>query len=92
MLVSRSEERLRASEAEVKQAHPTVQTQIVQADFASDTSLGFYERIVEQTKGKDVSILVNNAGLTLVGNVEWTTCEEQKSLVDTNLTAVTMLT
>ena len=45
VLVSRSLERLKSSEAEVKQKHPNVKTHIVQADFAEDTSLDLYTSI-----------------------------------------------
>ena len=54
--------------------------------------MAFYERIHAQTAGKDVSILINNAGYADTGRVANLTAESQKTMMDTNATPVVMLT
>ena len=64
VLLSRSIERLNSVDQAVKKHSPKVKTRIVQADFANGgEKLELYERIYEEVKDLDISILVNNAGV-----------------------------
>jgi len=62
VLVARNEEKLQAVEKEIKSQYPSVQTRIVVEDFRNAVKEEFAERIYEQVKDLDVSLLVNNAG------------------------------
>ena len=90
--MSRTLEKLNSCAEEIKSKNPGVETAVVQADFAGDSSLAFYERIHAQIAGKDVSILVNNAGYADTGRMVNLTAESQKTMIDTNATPVVMLT
>ena len=91
MLVSRSLEKLNSCAEELKNTHPGIEFAVVQGDFANDTSLAFYERIHAQTADKDVSILVNNAGMADADRFVNLKAETIKAMIDTNAMPVVML-
>lgn len=55
-------QKLDETEAEVKQAHPNVETMTVQADFSEGYGSGLYQRIGAAIAPLDIGILVNNVG------------------------------
>jgi len=62
VLVSRNKERLDIVAKALQYKFPTIQTRTIAADFTEAYKEGFAERIYEEVKDLDISILVNNAG------------------------------
>ncbi len=62
-LVSRTLSKLQAVETECKKINPKIKTRVVQADFAGNTTLPFYEGLYKQLDDLDIAILINNAGV-----------------------------
>ena len=67
VLVGRNKSKLEQVEMNLKLAHPKVETRVVVADFADAYQEGFAEKVLEQVKDLDVSILINNAGVSNKG-------------------------
>ncbi|CAI2376139.1 unnamed protein product [Moneuplotes crassus] len=61
VLLGRNKQKLDDLEAELKRDHPQLKTKIVVADFGEDISPEFYEKLYDQMKDLDVSMLINNA-------------------------------
>jgi short-subunit dehydrogenase len=90
ILSARRKERLEALAEELRQAHG-VRVDVVTADLGrSDGPQALYE-CVRQLR-TDVSILVNNAGFGLYGPALGQTPEALSTLVQVNITALTVLT
>jgi len=68
VLISRTLSKLQSVEKELKVIRPDVKTRIVQADFANNNNLEFYDRIFDQIKDLDVSMFFANAGVMYVGH------------------------
>ncbi len=89
-LIARSEEKLRQS-AELLQGR---ETHILPLDLCRDESYEIFRRLLEEVK-PEVSLLVNNAGCGMLGNVGDGELADQLKMIDLNvkgLTAVTHLT
>ena len=63
VLVSRSLDKLRAAEKEVKEKAPSVQTKTIAFDF-SKGSPGDYAKLASELKGLDIGVLYNNVGVS----------------------------
>ena len=62
---------------------------VIKADWSY---LADINNIVEKTKNIDVDLLVNNAGFGVFGNFTTTNLEKEVNLINTNITAVHILT
>ena len=84
-LVSRTKSKLEKVESDINKQSPNVKTRIVVADFSGDASLGFYRNILDQVQDLDISIVIANAGVLLIGSVEKTSASRQCGMVDVNM-------
>ena len=66
-----------------------VSCQIISADLSD---IDQCKMVYEKAKGKDVEILINNAGFGLFGKFNDTDLERELSMIKTNITAVHVLT
>jgi uncharacterized protein len=88
-LVARREDRLRALAEELGRAHG-VRAEIVAADIASeDGRKSMFEEIA--SRGRDVDVLVNNAGFGSAGRFQSLDGEKETLMVRTNCEAVVAL-
>ena len=91
-LVSRTLSKLQVVEAECKKINPKIKTRVVQADFAGNTTLPFYEGLYKQLDDLDIAILINNAGVAHTGQLsERLTYEDLKSTLDVNVMHVALM-
>ena len=84
ILTARRADRLEALAAELENP-----AEIVTADLSKREDCF---RLYEQTKDKNVSVLVNNAGFGVIGDFDETDLDREISLIDVNCTAVHILT
>lgn len=63
VLVSRSLDKLRAAEKEVKEKAPSVQTKTIAFDFSKGSSAD-YAKLASELKGLDIGVLYNNVGVS----------------------------
>lgn len=85
VLCARSAERLQALAQELRSAH-RVQTQVVDADLAQPGAPADAWR--RATDGREIHLLVNNAGFGLHGRFEALPADQQAEMVALNCTAV----
>jgi len=65
ILIARNPKKLEGVKEEILKASPNSEVKIVIADFKKSLEPGFYDKIYNQIKNLDISILINNVG---VGN------------------------
>ena len=82
VLVARDEQKLKQLQDELK-----VKTEIIVADLSVEENC---KKVYEQAK--DIDILVNNAGFGVFGEFILTDLEKEINLINTNITAVHILT
>lgn len=87
VLVARRQERLQALSKYLVE-HYAVQTQVIVADL---TTLEGRGAVIANTSDLDVGLLINNAGIELVGSFFHDGAEEHQKLIDLNVSAVTAL-
>lgn len=93
VLISRTLSKLEKVEKECKKANPKIQTKIVQADFAGNDNVSFYESIYKKLEDYDISILINNAGVMYTRRFDTKDSEKiWKDTIDVNVTHVGMMT
>lgn len=63
ILVARNAEKLTAVENEIKARNPSTIVQKIAVDFVDCGTLQFFEKIYEEVRNLDISILINNVGL-----------------------------
>jgi 17beta-estradiol 17-dehydrogenase / very-long-chain 3-oxoacyl-CoA reductase len=78
VLVSRNLSKLQALQKSLDGEYPNLMSKVVQADF-SNSNRGLYEYIHNETSNLDVSILVNNVGISHISTLRSTleTFDEQ---------------
>ena len=64
--ISRNAEKLEKTAQEIKAKYPIVSVKSVQADFSKACETGFFNKIYEETKDLDISILINNVGIDCI--------------------------
>lgn len=64
---------------------------IVQADFAGNANMDFYKNIAEKVGGKDIGLLVLNAGMGTKGGIEDKKGSEIQPVLDVNIYHVAAL-
>ena len=84
VLVARNEEKLKRLKEELKK---DVKVSIIVADLQKEENC---KKVYEQAK--DIDILINNAGFGVFGEFTKTSLEKEISLINTNITAVHILT
>jgi len=62
ILISRTLQKLNKVAEELKKQYPHVQTKVIQADFVKSAEPGFFDNIMQQLQGLDISVLINNVG------------------------------
>ena len=92
ILLSRSQEKLEKVDKEIKKAFPQTITLIVVSDLANGYDPNIYEKIYDQVKHLDISILINNAGLMWHGNFLNASVKENNDLTIVNTLPVVHLT
>ena len=92
VLVGRNKSKLEQVEMNLKLAHPKVETRVVVADFADAYQEGFAEKVLEQVKDLDVSILINNAGTGYIGLYSNMPTKTASDIVLTNALAHALIT
>ena len=82
--VAQNEERLKELQTELK-----TNVQIMSMDLSKkENCIELYEK----TKNDNIDLLINNAGFGVFGNFDETDLEREISLINTNITAVHILT
>lgn len=69
-LISRTKSKMEKVQLELKQINPEIKTMILVADFAGNANINFYESVADQLKTIDMSVLILNAGIAVVGPFE----------------------
>ena len=62
ILISRKQTALDATAASIKAKYPTVEIRTIACDFSKSWEEGFYDNLLRNFQGLDISILVNNVG------------------------------
>lgn len=84
ILVGRNQEKLEALQKELK-----VKSKIVIVDLADLTKV---KELYVLVKGFNIDVLINNAGFGLFGNFDETDLNKELDMINTNITAVHLLT
>ena len=69
ILVSRTQAKLDDVEQELKSIAPDIETLVIQADFSGNSNMDFYQGIASKIGGRDIGLLVLNAGLSAPGRL-----------------------
>lgn len=64
VFISRSKQKLQQVQEEFQKKFPTIKTKAISADFTKSFQPGFFEDIKKELQGLDISVLVNNVGLS----------------------------
>lgn len=67
LLISRSESKLKKVQEELKSRYNSLKIDYVVADFGSNQSIEFYEKVSSEINKYDIGLLVNNAGIMYIG-------------------------
>jgi len=92
ILVAGNPEKLERVAEELRAINPKIQTKVVVADFKDSVNEGFFEFIMEQIEGLEVSILVNNIGVYSSTPFHLENLQRLQDLVIINCLPQTMLT
>jgi len=92
VLVGRNREKLEGVEKELKSQYQSAQTRIVVEDNTNAPDQGFSQRLVEQVKDLDVSILINNAGIAVTDVYTDIPLSKIKDIVLVNALAPALIT
>ena len=92
ILISENQEDLKKVDNVLRQTYPEIKTKVIVADFANSAEDGFFEKIISQVEGLDISILVNNVGIAGGGPFEIQPEKEVRNLVVINTLPQVMLT
>lgn len=86
VLISRSIDKLRNIDENIKAKNKKIQTKIIQADLCKEArDIQMYERVAFEVSGLDVAILINNAGVLYNGyfrelSIE---CQKEEAVINT---------
>jgi 17beta-estradiol 17-dehydrogenase / very-long-chain 3-oxoacyl-CoA reductase len=69
-LVSRTKDKLDQVATYLHELNPSISTKVVAVDFTKLTTQKHYDGLLEQLKGMDISMLVNNVGMNNVVNFD----------------------
>jgi short-subunit dehydrogenase len=90
-LVARRAPRLEKLKAELLETRPELRVEVLPCDLAKREDV---ERLIADVKAKglEIDVLVNNAGIGLMGFLDHADIEKTTSAIDLNVTSLTMLT
>ncbi|MDZ4289971.1 MAG: SDR family NAD(P)-dependent oxidoreductase [Prosthecobacter sp.] len=92
ILVARRLEALEAVKTDLISAHPNLRVEVVAADLATDAGRAdLLAWVAGSPLGKDLNLLINNAGLGDYGTVASATAERLRAQIEVNITAVVLL-
>jgi len=63
VLISENQKDLTSAAESVRKINPNVQTKIIVADFSNAALPGFFDPIMKELEGLDISMLINNVGI-----------------------------
>ena len=66
-LLARNKQKMNEKEDLIKKANPSVQVRKIEIDFKDSADVALLEKIVEDTKDIDISMLINNVGVGTMG-------------------------
>lgn len=92
ILIARSSEKLKAAALRLKGFNQGIQTHCIEADFKKQTDIKFYRELGAKLNNHDVSILVHNVGLKILGDFTDAEDSNLKETIDTNCLSNVMLT
>ena len=92
ILLARTEKKLIETANELKKINPNVNTKVVVADLSLASEDGFFEKIMEQVKDLDISVLINNAGIDVFDHFTELDPKYIKKMININCTALMLLT
>lgn len=92
LLISRKEAKLQAVKAEILCKYHDIDVKFIAIDFENSLENSFYEGLLEQIKGIDISILINNVALDYCQEFIKTPSIELKKLLTVNLYPLIFLT
>lgn len=91
VLVARRKERLDALAAELRRAHPALDVRVETCDLGvPDEAVRLIERLVGE--GVAIDVLVNNAGVGLMGMLDLAEPARVRAMLDLNVTSLVALT
>ena len=91
VLQGRNKETLLKCQKEVQEVSDKIKTRIIVADLNKSTEPSFYLDIVDQCKDIDVSILVNNAGISYDNDALNVDRKILKDMIEVNVFALQLL-
>lgn len=92
VLMSRSIEKLRSAEAEVRHCNPNVKTKLIVADFRKSFEPSAFDAILCELEPLDVSVLVNNVGINHTESFATISEEFLRDIVAVNCMTQVLLT
>ena len=92
MLISRNIEKLSSTALEIQKVRKGCKTRIGSFDFGSSTKVDAYKGIFDKIKDLDVSVLVNNVGLSAPGGFSSKSDTEIFNMTAVNVYPIILLT
>lgn len=92
ILVARNADKLAKVESEIKAINSALNVKKVIADFTECDQAGFFQKIYDEVKLLDISILINNVGLDLPGMFIETDEKKAWDLLKVNIMPTVFLT
>ena len=89
VITARRGNRLSALKNDIEAKYPSVSVETVCADLSDKNAC---IQLYESLKDKNIDFLINNAGFGLFGEFTETSLEDELRMIDTNITAVHILT
>lgn len=91
VLVARRIDRLVELATELRRSHPALRVEVLDADLSDVAAARALERRVREL-GLDVDVLVNNAGVGLIGMFDRADLDRVAQMIDLNVTSLAVLT
>jgi len=92
VLVDKNLEELQPLANQLKTLNPKIQTKIIVTDFAQSLNDGYYHQIYGQIENLDISILVNNVNIEVVGEFGETQDPAIKNMILLNTIPIVIMT
>jgi len=92
VLISENQKDLVTAAESVRKINPNVQTKIIVADFSNCALPGFFDPIMKELEGLDISMLINNVGIAVGGPFHELTEQEIRNISIINTLPEVILT
>jgi len=92
VLMARNKEKLENVAKDLKKINPNIQTKVIVVDFKESHKFEVIQNIMPQIQELDVSILVNNVGVDVVGKYEEIPEQQELDILIVNLYPLVRLT